>query len=167
MTESADNLEVYRRRVPHWRLSGSIYFVTWRLHPYQPILQPDERELVKSAIFHFDGQKYALFAWVVMHNHMHVIVQPLENHRLQNILHSWKSFSANILQRNFGRQNRIWQDEYFDRIIRDEAEFLEKAQYILNNPFKTWPDLGEYRWVGYSRMAGTEARPTGVKTQTV
>ena len=30
----------------------------------------------------------------------------------------------------------IWQDERFDRIVRDEAEFLEKWQYIMNNPLK-------------------------------
>ncbi len=167
MTESNDNLDVYRRRLPHWRLSGSIYFVTWRLHPDQPILQPDERELVKLAIFDFDDDRYSLFAWVVMHNHVHIILQPLQNYRLQDILHSWKSYSANILQRKFGRRNHIWQDEYFDRIIRDEAEFLEKTQYILNNPIKTWPDSEEYRWVGFIRMAGMEARPTGTKTQII
>lgn len=165
MTESENNLEVYQRRLPHWRLSGSVYFVTWRLHPDQPMLKPNERDLVKSALFHFDGNRYELLAWVVMHNHVHVIVRPLENYRLQDILRSWKSYSANILQRKFGRRNRIWQDEYFDRIIRDEAEFLEKAQYILNNPFKTWPDMEEYRWVGFLRMAGTEARPTGTEAR--
>jgi len=159
MTESNHNLEIYQRRLPHWRLSGSVYFVTWRLYPEQPILQSNERELVKSSILHFDGDRYALFAWVVMHNHVHVIVRPLGNYRLQDILRSWKSYSANILQRQFGRQNRVWQDEYFDRIIRDEAEFLEKAQYILNNPLKTWPEVKEYPWVGY-KEAGTEARPT-------
>jgi REP element-mobilizing transposase RayT len=161
MTQSEDNLDIYQRRLPHWRLGGAIYFVTWRLHQNQPILQPKERELVKSAMFHFDGQKYALFAWVVMHNHVHVIVGPLGNYRLQDILHSWKSYAAYTLQRKFGRQNCVWQDEYFDRIVRDEAEFLEKAQYILNNPLKTWPEIKEYPWVGF-KEAGTEARPTGI-----
>jgi putative transposase len=96
----------------------------------------------------------------VMHNHIHVIVEPNNEHQLQAILHSWKSFSANRLQREYGRKGKIWQDEYFDRIIRDEEEFLEKAQYILNNPCKVWPEREEYEWVGV-RMAGTEARPTG------
>ena len=159
MTESDENLKICRQRLPHWRLSGSVYFVTWRLQPNQPILQPDECDLVKSTLFHFDGDRYELFAWVVMHNHVHIIIRPLENYRLHDILHSWKSYSANILQRKFGRRNCIWQDEYFDRIVRDEEEFLEKAQYILNNPRKVWPEIAAYDWVGI-RMAGTEARPT-------
>jgi hypothetical protein len=30
--------------------------------------------------------------------------------------------------------------------MRDDAEFLEKAQYILNNPRKRWPEVEEYPW---------------------
>ena len=146
-------------------MSGAVYFVTWRLHPKQPDLKSEEKELLSSALKHFDGERYELLAYVVMHNHVHVLVSPKINHRLQDIVFSWKSFTAYFLQRKFLRRNRIWQDEYFDRIVRDEAEFLEKAQYILNNPLKTWPDIQEYEWVWVKMMAGTEARPTG-KNQT-
>jgi len=66
------------------------------------------------------------------------------------------------LQREFIRRKCVWQDEYFDRIVRDEVELLEKTQYIMNNPFKVWPDIEEYPWVGGKLIgeAGTEARPT-------
>jgi hypothetical protein len=39
---------------------------------------------------------------------------------------------------------------------------MEKAQYIINNPFKVWPDVEEYQWVGGKLIeeAGTEACPT-------
>ena len=159
MTEPGDNIEIYRRRLPHWRMSGAVYFITWRLFPTQPELMHDERSVVVSALKHFDGSRYELSAYVVMHNHVHVLVEAREKYPLQSIVHSWKSFTANSLQRSFGRKDRIWQDEYFDRIVRDEEEFLQKAQYILDNPWKTWPEIKEYQWVGV-RMAGTEARPT-------
>ena len=40
--------------------------------------------------------------------------------------------------------------------------FLEKAQYIINNPFKVWPEVEEYPWVGGTlvEVAGRDARPT-------
>jgi putative transposase len=155
-------ITTYRRKLPHWRKAGAVYFVTWRLHPSQPELKPDERHLVTETLKHFDGTRYELLAFVVMHNHVHVIVEPSDENQLQEIVHSWKSFSANRLQREYGRKASIWQDEYFDKIIRDEEEFLEKAQYILNNPQKEWPEITEYQWVGI-RMAGTEARPTGTE----
>ena len=157
--KSNENLSIYRRRLPHWRKAEAVYFVTWRLHHSQPELTPDERQLLTTALNHFDGKRYELLAYVVMHNHVHVIGEPNNKHQLQTIVHSWKSFSANRLQREFGRKGNIWQDEYFDRIVRDEGEFLQKAQYILNNPWKTWPEIKEYQWVGF-KEAGTEARPT-------
>jgi hypothetical protein len=43
-----------------------------------------------------------------------------------------------------GINTPVWQDEYFDRIVRGEAELSQKAQYILGNPFKRWPELENY-----------------------
>ncbi len=144
-----EQVSIYRRKLPHWRQAGAVYFVTWRLHPSQPELTPDERTIVVAALEHFQNERYILFAHVVMDNHAHVLVKPIHENVLQSILHSWKSFTALQMQRQFRRQRSIWQDEYFDRIVRDEEEFLEKAQYILNNPQKRWPEREEYPWVGY------------------
>ena len=144
-----EKLQIYRRKLPHWRLSGAVYFVTWRLHGSQPEITPDERTVVLGAIRHFSEYRYQLFAYVVMNDHVHVLVKPRDEHPLYTLLHSWKSFTAHQFQRQFGRRGPIWQDEYFDRIVRDEDEFLEKAQYILNNPRKRWPELEEYPWVGF------------------
>lgn len=100
-----------------------------------------------SALRHFDGHRYELYAGVVMHDHVHVLVKPLGQHLLEELIHSWKSFTAHKFRRDYGREIPVWQDEYFDRIIRDEQEFLDKAQYTLNNPLKTWPELEGYPWV--------------------
>ena len=145
MTE--EDIAIYRRRLPHWRLTGSVYFVTWRLAPSQTELTPEERGVTMSALRHFDGSRYDLFIGVVMHDHVHVLIKPLEKYLLQEIMHSWKSFTAHKLLQDFSRGAPIWQDEYFDRIVRDEREFLDKAQYILYNPLKTWPEVEDYPWV--------------------
>ena len=142
-----DELLIYRRRMPHWRLTGAVYFVTWRLDKSQAFLSAAESEIVASAIKHFDRQRYDPMAYVVMPNHVHILVRPYEQFLLQDIVRSWKSFTAYKLQRQSGKQGRIWQEEYFDRIMRDEAEFFEKAQYILNNPLKIQPQSKEYPWV--------------------
>jgi REP element-mobilizing transposase RayT len=144
-----EEIHVYRRNLPHWRLSGAVYFVTWRLNPSQSELTPHERSVVVASIKHFHGQRYKLFAYVIMNDHVHVLIKPLEEHPRETGVHSWKSFTANLLQRQFGRQGAVWQEEYFDRIVRDEAEFLEKGQYIMNNPRTRWPELEEYPWVNY------------------
>jgi putative transposase len=142
-------LKTYRRKLPHWRLEGSVYFVTWRLAQRQPALTPPERTMVVDAIRYFEEQRYQLPAYVVMDNHVHVLVMPLDQNRLHRIVHSWKSFTASRLTQEYGRRAPVWQREYFDRIVRDDDELMEKAQYILNNPFNRWPDLDEYPWVGF------------------
>ena len=76
-----------------------------------------------------------------MSSHVHALVQPLIQSKggtfdLAEILHSVKSFSAHQINRQRERHGSIWQDERFDRIVRDEMEFKEKWEYIRNNPVK-------------------------------
>ena len=145
--QMTEELVKYRRRMPHWRLIGSVYFVTWRLSPSQAKLNDEERRVTKSAIKHFDGSRYELYAYVVIDDHLHVLVKPSGTYSVQKIVHSWKSFTAHAFRRGGGRKVPIWQEEYFDRIIRDEREFIDKARYILHNPLQRWPELEEYPWV--------------------
>lgn len=136
----------YRRRLPHLRVDGAIYFVTWRVRSGQPDLSDGEREEVVAAIRAFDDDCYVLHAYVVMNDHVHVILEPLSDFRLEAILHAWKSFTANRLQRGYRRRGAVWQAESFDRVVRDEAEYEQKRDYILSNPSRRWPDIESYRW---------------------
>jgi REP element-mobilizing transposase RayT len=140
-------IRFYRRRMPHFRTSNGIYFVTWRRRPDQGDVSEMERREVTAALRWFDGVRYRLHAYVVMNDHVHVLVEPLNDWSLQKIMHSWKSFTANRFQRLYGRPGAVWQHESFDRVIRDDAEYDQKRDYILANPFKRWPHLDSYRWV--------------------
>ncbi len=133
---SGQELNIYRRSLPHWRIP-----------PGQPDLSPQERTTVVWALRHFEGQRYRLLAYVVMNDHVHVLLQPLTGHQLAAILHSWKRHSSRQIQRQRGCSGSLWQAEYFDRIMRDDAEVLEKASYIAGNPWKRWPHLMKYSWV--------------------
>ncbi len=137
----------HRRRLPHWRETSAVYFVTWRVADDQPELSVTERDAVASALKAFDGNRYVLLAFVVMNGHVHVLLDELKGHSLEKIVHSWKSYTANQLQRAHGRIGRVWQDEFFDRIVRDKCEFDEKIDYAPGNPIKRWPEIVAYRWV--------------------
>lgn len=147
--------ELYRRRLPHLRLDGATYFITWRLLPGKADLSAPERTIIKNALHHFDQKRYRLFAFVVMNDHVHVLFEPIQPWRLSQITHSWKSFTANQMQKSVAggpaRLGPVWQDESFDRIVRTHAEFTEKAYYILNNPSKRWRDTREYAWLWATR----------------
>jgi putative transposase len=142
-----EDFRIYSRRLPHWRMSGSIYFVTWRVHEAQAELPPQARDLMVENLRHFDGERYHLVGYVVMDDHVHVLVKPIERHELTKIMHTWKSFTANQIQKEFGWTGSIFQNESWDRVVRTEEELLEKVQYVLNNPRKRWPELEEYEWL--------------------
>ncbi len=51
-------------------------------------------EMVQKALLHFDGIRYNLITWVIMPNHLHLLLKPKENNSLSDIVHSIKSFTA-------------------------------------------------------------------------
>lgn len=53
--------------------------------------KPENASIVANALKYFDNKRYVLDEWVVMPNHVHVLVRPLAEHNISDILHSWKS----------------------------------------------------------------------------
>jgi REP element-mobilizing transposase RayT len=96
--------------------------------------QPEHAAMMASALRHFDGHRYALGAFVVMPNHIHALVQPLGGETRLKLIHAWKSHSARELQRAGAIHGHVWQDEGFDRIVRDAPELQRFHDYLLANP---------------------------------
>lgn len=140
-----DDVRVYRRRLPHFRLHGATYFVTCRLERARSDLHPAERDVVARSLRRMDGERYELHAFVVMNDHVHLVVTPNPEVALERLVHAWKSSTAHRLQK--GSSGRVWQSEYQDRIIRNEHEMRQKVGYVLSNPFARWPNLTFYPWV--------------------
>jgi len=141
------DIERYRRHLPHWRMDGATYFVSWHLHRGQVELAPAERDLVLRSLVYYNDKHFLLFAAVVLDDHVHMLLQPLAGHALEQIMHSRKGSTSRQLVREHGRTAPVWQGEYFDRIIRNEADFPEKYRYIVENPLRRWPEIREYRWL--------------------
>jgi REP element-mobilizing transposase RayT len=96
--------------------------------------QPPIARIVEDALLHFDGIRYYLHAWVVMPNHVHALATPIGGHSLSSLAHSWKSFTAKEANRLLSRQGVFWQEEYFDRAMRDARHFQTVVDYIEQNP---------------------------------
>jgi len=111
------------------------------------MMRADVAELVQNALFHFEGERYDLFAWCVMPNHVHVVVRPRPEHALELILHSWKSFTSKEIAKMVNRTGTLWQVEYYDHLIRDEDDLIHAMEYVLNNPRAA--GLENWRWVGH------------------
>jgi len=104
-----------------------------------------------------DWELCELFAWVVMSNHVHLLVKP--KRPLREITRAVKSTSAREANRILGRVGLpFWKDESYDHWIRDAKEFERIRRYIELNPVKaglvTEPEL--WAWSSASH-AGTLA----------
>jgi REP element-mobilizing transposase RayT len=95
---------------------------------------PRIARIVEDALLHFDGVRYRLIAWVIMPNHVHVLIEVFEGYSLGRIVHSWKSYTANKANQILGRSGQFWFREYFDRYIRDERHLGNAVEYIHDNP---------------------------------
>lgn len=120
---------------------------------------PEHARIVSAALKHFDGARYRLLAWVVMPNHVHVLIEQVEGFRLGDVVHSWKSFSAKEINRRRGSKGSVWAPDYFDRYIRDDAHFAGAKRYIEENPVKAGLVASPEDWE-FSSAAGEEAAVT-------
>lgn len=95
------------------------------------------RSKVEESVRHFDGERYVQHSFVIMPNHVHLLFSLAEKVALADLLHSWKSFSANRINKLLKKVGQVlWQKEYFDRLIRDWKHFGNCVRYIRNNPVK-------------------------------
>ncbi len=133
-------LKVTYRNLPHWELEGSVYFITF--NTWEKLeLTPAARQVVLNACKFFDRQRYQIFCLVVMPDHVHMLMQPLEKSdnkfwSLSSILHSMKSYSSKQIPKVMKHIGTVWQDERHDHIVRDEREFQVFWEYIRQNPVK-------------------------------
>jgi len=94
-------------------------------------------DLVAGAIRFFDGQRYQCKAWVVMPNHVHLVLWPMLNYTLSHILQSLKSYTGREANKLLNRPGRdFWQRESFDHWIRDDEEHARCCSYVEHNPVK-------------------------------
>ena len=108
---------------------------------------------VEDALLHFDGVRYRLLSWVIMPNHVHALIETTPGFPLEAVVHSWKSFTAKQVNKILGRSGQVWEEDYFDRYIRDENHLSTVVDYIEQNPVKAGlvDTASDWRWSSASR----------------
>jgi REP element-mobilizing transposase RayT len=102
-------------------------------------------------------RSYDLFAWVVMPNHVHVVLKPHAKLRDYAMGKTATAVRANSIAGRTGQP--FWQREYFDRWIRTDKELASVIAYVEANPVKAGYVIRPEDWPWSSA-----AKPTGGKT---
>ena len=116
--------------------SCSTYFITASCCDKQQLLQSDRMaSLLIEVLYHYREQrKFLLHDFVVMPNHLHLLITPAESlERAMQLVKGGFSFRA---KRELKLEGEIWQSSYYDRRVRDSAEYKKIEHYIRQNPVR-------------------------------
>lgn len=188
---------IWKRRLPHWEVSGGRYFITIRCTGSLPTTVRRQLEEIRAeseanalgetaiearqrAYFRvlenyldqgvgfapfqtpsaariglqsmrcaFEKEGWAVGPLVIMPNHCHVIVRQCSEAGLEEVMKRVKGRVARETNAFLGRSGKLWQGEWFDRWIRDDAEYGRTARYIRNNPVKAGLAANAAAYSGY------------------
>ena len=132
-----DKEEIYKANKRFFKLTED-YLDTNPNEPYW-LKEPDNMAVVKEALHYRDGKVYTLYAYCVMSNHVHLLINTLETNEdyLYKIMQDFKKRTGKLCNRHLDRTgNSFWEEEYYDHLVRDEKEFHNILNYIYNNPVK-------------------------------
>lgn len=101
--------------------------------------------LLDKALRHFHEKRVWTGDYVVMPNHVHALLRPMEGFDLEDLVHSIKSFTSHEINKICGREGTVWQEESYDRIVRNQNELSTFQDYIQANPAKANLRQGSYR----------------------
>lgn len=141
----------YRRTLPQYQKDGRALFITfgtWRRWELPEVA----RDLALEAFVHAHGRKYNLHAAVVMlitciwcALRWRTTTDPFS---IPEIMQAIKSESAHRINKALGRGGRVWQDESFDHVLRNDESLNQKIAYVLENPVRAGlvGNALEYGW---------------------
>jgi len=107
---------------------------------------PKILDVCKLTLHYPDGKDYRLICYTIMPNHIHLLFELLpKNKGISKIMQSIKRISALESNKILNREGSFWQDESYDRLVRDDIELYFIIKYILQNPVdaglvKNWSD---------------------------
>ena len=110
-------------------------------------LTPAERDLVVASLRYFDGIRYQLRGYVVMDDHVHVLVDTRAGFPLSSLLHTWKSYTSHEFIKRGWRCSPVWKRSAHDNVITTKIRLVRALQYIELNPIRRWGSSQQYPWV--------------------
>jgi putative transposase len=119
----------------------------------QFLRQPEIADMVADNIRELTAapSSYQFHAYVVMPNHVHILITP--NLAVDRILRLLKGRTARFANQALGRAGTFWQEESYDRLVREAGEFARTVRYIEINPVRaglvTTPEA--YPWSSAKR----------------
>jgi len=136
------------------------YFVSTQTAGRRPFFRHERwARLMLATLAHYDGTGYKLHAYVVMPDHLHLLLTPFDTvEKSAQLIKGGFSFRA---KRELEWSGEIWQPGFTDHRIRDEEDWNRHLEYIRLNPVHAHlaEDTALYEFMGVQ----DETFPQGLK----
>ena len=133
----------------HIRAPGT-YFVTSRTWESQALLFNEKNALavIEALMDYRAAGKYLLHAFVIMPEHIHVLLTPALELSLERVVQLLKGGSSHRIGELTPRRFPVWQRGFSDHRIRDAEDYAARVRYIEINPLKRGlvRNAAEYRY---------------------
>jgi putative DNA methylase len=117
-------------------------------------LPPSARDIVFESILREHATSAHIFAFVVMPDHVHILLRPAwanreQRYTIAEIMSGIKGPSAHRINKLLGRRGAVWEEEYFDHVLRKSEDLDAKVAYICENPQRAGivKSYLDYRWL--------------------
>ncbi|MFA5199972.1 MAG: transposase [Candidatus Omnitrophota bacterium] len=96
--------------------------------------------------------KFKLYAFCLMPNHIHLLMEVQKSNRLNKIMRGVNLGYTLYFNRKYKKVGHLWQDRFKSKIIEKDAYLLECIKYIENNPIRSSlvNSINEYPWSSYN-----------------
>lgn len=108
--------------------------------------RPEFSRIVADSLMHFHGERYRMGDFIVMPNHVHLLVAFATAEAIKEQCDSWLHYTAYRINQRLGEKGKFWQQEPFDHIVRSPDQYDSLRQYIADNPRKASLSVGEYHY---------------------
>jgi len=116
--------------IPSWVNQGARHFITINCkHRNHDELTGKAGQLLESALYYEQNDKWHLWLMVVMPDHIHFIATFDLQQGIKPTISAWKSYQTKTL-------GIKWQSDFFEHRLRNQSEFDEKCHYIRTNPLR-------------------------------
>lgn len=110
--------------------------------------EPKFAKMMWDSLLHFQSLRHFTSCFAVMPNHVHVVIRPMAGFELENCLQRIKQYVSTHVNRDLNQQGPLWEEESYDRIVRDEEHLWNEVQYIGRNPKKAGIPVAQWvRWI--------------------
>lgn len=142
------------------------HFITFSCHCRRPYLADSAAKSIVEEVLERTRARHnaRIYAYVLMPEHVHLLINETFNIPLAMFLKSLKQESSRKLKET---RDHFWQPRYYDFNVRTPEKFSEKIQYIHRNPVTrglvTAPEL--YRWSSYNHYATGEQGTVSIESE--